>query len=201
VTIAQYIPSEATIQRGGNDVKITQTLAGEADDHRVHRGDDPADRPNRWVVDIRVTSATPATFALTLRIPWWVHGNATLTVDDKEEKVDAKPSTYLTLNRTWGSQHLRLTLPKAVVAVPLPDRPDTVAFMDGPIVLAGLTSEQVTLAGNKTKPDTMLTPDNEREWSRWLEGNYRTTGQNRNVRFVPLLAVTDQPYTLYFPVR
>ncbi len=201
VTIAQYIPSEATVQRGGNDVKITQTLASEADDHRVHRGDDPSNRPNHWVVDIRVTSATPAAFALKLRIPWWVHGNATLTVDGKEQKVDAKPSTYLTLNRTWSSQHLRLTLPKAVVAVPLPDRPDTVAFMDGPIVLAGLTSEQVTLAGDKTKPDTMLTPDNEREWSRWLEGNYRTTGQNSNIRFIPLLAVTDQRYTLYFPVR
>lgn len=201
LTVAQYIPSEASFERGGHTVKIAQTIVNEADDHRVHRGDDPQDRPNRQVIDLRVTSAAPTAFALKLRIPWWVQGKAALTIDGKEEKVDAKPSTWVTLSRTWSSQHLRLTLPKAVVAVPLPDRPDTVAFMDGPVVLAGLTSEERTLTGDRQKPESLLVPDNEREWSRWLEGNYRTTGQSRDIRFVPLLAVTDQPYTLYFPVR
>jgi hypothetical protein len=45
-----------------------------------------------------------------------------------------------------------------------------------------------------------LAPDNEREWSEWL-GGYRTINQGRNFRLVPLNAVTDQTYTVYFPVR
>jgi DUF1680 family protein len=201
VTVAQYIPSEATVQRGDDSVKISQTFFNEADDHRLHRTVDPADRPNRWVVDIRITSAKPADFALRLRIPWWVQGPPTLTINGKQEPVSAKPSTFLTLKRAWSGDHLRLTLPKGLASVPLPDRNDRVAFMDGPVVLAGLTAEDRPLAGDKAKPETILMPDNEREWSVWLEGNYRAATQNGDVRFVPLYSVTDQRYTLYFPVR
>ena len=160
-----------------------------------------ADRPNRWVVDIRVTSAKAADFALRLRIPWWVQGTPTLTINGKQEPVSAKPSTFLTLKRAWSGDHLRLTLPKGLASVPLPDRNDRVAFMDGPVVLAGLTADDRPLTGDKGKPETILMPDNEREWSVWLEGNYRAATQNGDVRFVPLYSVTDQRYTLYFPVR
>ena len=201
VTIAQYIPSEATIQRGDTAVRISQTLVNEADDHRVHRAVDPADRPNRWVVDIKVTAAKPGPFALRLRIPWWVQGAPTLTINGKDEPVGAKPSTFVTLKRNWSGDHLRLTLPKGLASVPLPDRPDTVAFMDGPVVLAGLTSENRLLSGDKTKPGGILATDNEREWSRWLEGNYRAATPSGDLRFVPLYSVTDQRYTVYFRVH
>jgi DUF1680 family protein len=201
VTIAQYIPSEANVQRPDAAVKITQTLVNEADDHRVHRGVDPAERPNRWVVDLRVTAPKPASFTLRLRVPWWVQGTPALTINGKDEPIATKPSTYITLKRTWNSDHLRLTLPKGLATVPLPDRPDTVAFMDGPVVLAGLTSESRTLAGDRSKPENILLPDNEREWSTWLEGHYRAMTEGGGLRFIPLYAVTDQRYTLYFPVR
>ena len=200
VTVAQYIPSEASIQQSGSEVKITQTLVNEADDHRVHRDDDPAGRPGRWVVDIKVTSAKPANFTLKLRIPWWAR-NPTLSINGKDEAMEGKPSTYVSLRRAWNSDQLRLTLPKGLSAVPLPDRPEMVAFMDGPVVLAGLTSEEHALTGDKSRPEGLLVPDNEREWSQWLEGNYRTTGQTANIRFVPLYSVTDQRYTVYFPMR
>ena len=201
VTVAQYIPSEATIQRGDAAVKITQTRVNEADDHRVHRTADPLERPNRWVVDINVASPKPAEFTLRLRIPWWVHGGASLTINGKPEPVEIKPSSFVTLKRTWSGEQLRLTLPKGLAAVPLPDRPDAVAFMDGPVVLAGLSDEDRPLSGDKAKPERILVPDNEREWSRWLEGNYRAASEKGNIRFIPLYAVTDQRYTLYFPIR
>jgi DUF1680 family protein len=142
------------------------------------------------VVDIQVTGTKPSPLTLRLRIPWWVQGQATLTINDKDEAVDAKPSTYVTLKRTWHADHLRLTLPKGLTAVPLPDRKEMVAYMDGPAVLAGLTDEARPLTGE-------LIPDNEREWSSWLEGNYRAG----TVRFIPIYKVTDQRYTLYFPVK
>jgi hypothetical protein len=43
-------------------------------------------------------------------------------------------------------------------------------------------------------------PDNEKEWWRWL-GGWRTVGQERGIRFVPLFEVTDEAYTVYFPVE
>ena len=45
----------------------------------------------------------------------------------------------------------------------------------------------------------MLTEDNEREWRSWEPG-YRTIGRDRSFRFVPLYEVTDERYTICFPV-
>jgi hypothetical protein len=75
-----------------------------------------------------------------------------------------------------------------------------VAFMDGPVVLAGLCDGEQELYGDMSTPQSMLTPHNEREWADWKSG-YRTINQRRNVRFIPLLEVVDEPYSVYFPVR
>jgi hypothetical protein len=95
---------------------------------------------------------------------------------------------------------VRIELPKALTTCPLPDRPDMVAFMDGPVVLAGLCDEERLLHGDKGHPDTLLIPDHEREWSIW-KGGYRTAGQERSIRFIPLYEVRDERYTVYFPVK
>jgi hypothetical protein len=65
--------------------------------------------------------------------------------------------------------------------------------------LAGLVDEERTLRGDKDQPETLLAPDNERQWGEWLSG-YRTQGQERNFRFIPLYNVVDEAYTVYFPV-
>jgi hypothetical protein len=72
--------------------------------------------------------------------------------------------------------------------------------MDGPVVLAGLCDEERTLHGDKDHPETLLIPDHEREWSTW-KGWYRTVGQARGIRFVPLYEVRGERYTVYFPVE
>jgi hypothetical protein len=104
------------------------------------------------------------------------------------------------VQRTWGRDSIQVVLPKRLSTFPIPDEPGTVAFMDGPVVLAGLCAEAELLIGDVDDVHTLLTPDNEREWSRWLAG-YRTYTQARTIRFRPLYDVRDQRYTVYFPVR
>jgi DUF1680 family protein len=199
LVIAQYIPSEVTWEQNGASIRVTQRMAREADDHRVHLEPDPPDRPNRWLVDIEVNSDKPAEFALKLRMPWWLKGKPVLSVNGKEENIAASQAGFVSLRRTWNHDRVRLSLPKGLSISPLPDRPDTVAFLDGPVVLAGLTSEDKSLAGNVKSPESILAPDNEREWSVWL-GGYRTVNQSQNLRFVPLNTITDETYTIYFPL-
>ena len=74
------------------------------------------------------------------------------------------------------------------------------AFMDGPVVLAGLCDEERPLYGDPAHPEKMLAPDNEREWNLWKPG-YRAIGQPQGLRFMPLYQVCDERYTVYFPVR
>jgi hypothetical protein len=71
--------------------------------------------------------------------------------------------------------------------------------MYGPIVLAGLVNEQRTLRGNARDPATILRPFTEREWGNWRPV-WQTRGQRRDFEFIPLHEVTDEKYTLYFPV-
>jgi DUF1680 family protein len=198
--VAQYIPSEAKWTSKGTPVRVEQTLLPEADDHRVHLEEDPRQRPNHWRVRMRIEADQPAEFALKLRMPWWLRGNPTVTINGQPERVDASPSSFLTLRRVWNKDEVNITLPKGLYASPLPDRPDTVAFLDGPVVLAALTDEAVTLNGDPSAPQNILVPDNEREWSLWLPG-YRTVDQLQNLRFVPLNTITDEKYTVYFQTR
>jgi hypothetical protein len=90
-------------------------------------------------------------------------------------------------------------LPRNLHLEPLPDDPTTVAFMEGPVVLAGLCDQDRILAGDPANPCDILTPDNERQWTTWMTG-YRTRRTDPGVRFVPLYEVRDEPYGVYFKV-
>jgi hypothetical protein len=114
-------------------------------------------------------------------------------------EADFSPSSYRSIRRTWQRDRLHVELPKGLTTSPLPDRPDMVAFMDGPVVLAGLCDEERTLCGDQVQPETILVPDNEREWRAWQPG-YRTRNQARGIRFLPLYEIVDERYTVYFPV-
>jgi hypothetical protein len=75
-----------------------------------------------------------------------------------------------------------------------------VAFLDGPVVLAGLVAEERMLYGDLDNPNSMLIPDEEREWQTWTN-NWRTVEQPVGWRFKPLYEIGHEIYTLYFPVR
>jgi DUF1680 family protein len=201
IAIAQYIPSEAAWSCHGTPVRISQTMLREADDHRVDLERDPESRPNHWAVEIRVDADQPAEFSLRLRLPSWLRSEASVRINNQEQPVEASSSSgFLSLKRVWRHDRVRIVFPKGLTASPLPDRPDTVAFLDGPVVLAALASGGVTLAGDPGQPDTLLVADDEREWASWL-GGFRTVNQNPNLRFVPLNGITDQAYTVYCQIR
>jgi len=203
MAVCQYVPSEARFARGGAEVRIRQNLDSVGLRDETRRTYDAADaqwhRPNAWRVVIEVASDKPVELALALRVPWWTSGQPTVTVNGALVQVDVKAPGFVRLTRKWRNDRMILELPRALHSSPLPDRPDTVAVMDGPIVLAGLCAEEQMLRGNPADPSTFLVPDNEREWWRWL-GGYRTVEQGRGIRFVPLFEVTDEPYSVYFPV-
>jgi hypothetical protein len=109
------------------------------------------------------------------------------------------PGTFQTVPVRAG-QKLRLELPRALVAVPIPDDPSQVAFMDGPVVLAGLVGEKRCLHGDPTDPHSVLEPASEMELAVWQQRWY-THGQEVDFPLVPLHEVTDEAYTVYVPVR
>jgi hypothetical protein len=198
--ISQYIPTELHWQRDGAPIVVRQAFDAENSTSAPHKPDGALRRPTHQAIELTVRAERPTEFRLALRLPWWLAGPARITVNGETQPVDATPSSFVALQRTWTDDRIRIELPKTLTVCPLPDRPDTVAFMEGPVVLAGLCDEERILHGDVRRPETLLIPDHEREWSSW-KGWYRTVGQERGIRFIPLYEVRDERYTIYFPVR
>jgi hypothetical protein len=190
IRVAQYVPSQMECEVDGVPVRLRLTLDKQAGE--VHR-------PRGLSVDLAVECVRPAPFALDLRIPGWVAGTAQIHLNGEPVQAGA-PGSFVRLQRTWEQDTLHLDLPSALTCSPIPDEPERVAFLDGPVVLAGLTDADTALVGDPSSPETILAPDNEREWMEWLPG-YRTVHQQRNIRFIPLHDVTDERYTVYFETQ
>ena len=208
LTVAQYIPSRLAWETGGTRVVLTQTFDSmacsvqafvQAEQQNVGRRE-ALHRPEHWTVELALDCDRPVAFDLRLRLPWWLAAKATITVNGEAQEASGEPASFHCLKRTWHKDTIRVQLPKALTSCPLPDEPGTVAFMDGPVVLAGLCDHEPTLVGDAGDPSSILAPANEREWATWL-GNWRTVNQERRLDFRPLHTITDEPYTVCFPVR
>ena len=191
LAVCQYIPSQLTWERAGVPVSITQTYAPQSD---------AGSRPQALAIQLAIRCQEPADFTLKIRLPGWLAGAPQVTVNGVTQPAAAQPCSFYAIQRTWHQDTVVVTLPREITTCPLPDRPDTVAFLDGPVVLAGLCDAERTLSGDAGRPETLLTPDNDRWGDQWTH-DYRTINQEPGLRFIPLYDVRDERYALYFPVR
>ncbi|MEI5604351.1 hypothetical protein, partial [Streptomyces brasiliscabiei] len=86
-----------------------------------------------------------AEFTLKLRLPAWLAGAPTILVNGEQVELQGDSAQVIALRRTWRDDRIEVVLPKRLSSFPLADKPDSVAFMDGPVVLAGLCDEERAL--------------------------------------------------------
>ncbi len=216
ISIAQWIPSSLRFEREGSSMELCieqdsqhglyplnkWSVPGMEAITRVHNRAIPVHRPDRFRYLIKVSGSAAASFKLKLRLPWWISGNAVISINGVLEKGCAAAATYYEIGREWrDGDVVALELPMKLTAEPLPGEPTTVAFMEGPIVLAGLVSEERTLIPAGDRPEQLLVPDRERNHGWWNPGYYRTSGLDRGFRLIPLYEIVDEPYSVYFPVK
>jgi DUF1680 family protein len=157
-------------------------------------------RSDHLAVEIAVRADTPTEFTLDLRLPWWLAGTPRLFVNDEPVPVTgARPTSFWPLRRLWSHDTVRLELPRALSTCPLPDRPDVVAFMDGPLALAGLIDSERLLVGDPADACSLIELADERHWNTWQD-HYRLRNQAVGMQLMPLRDITDERYTVYFPV-
>ena len=197
VLVARFVDSVLSTTIAGVPVEIsmrlTDTAAAAAPDANAARAGS-RHRPQSWGVQLRITAPEPVEAVVRVRIPAWIADDPVVTLDGRA--VSAAADGYLSLQGPWVDSTVAITLPTAVHTVAIPDEPGTVAFMNGPVVLAGECDFETTLVGDD--PAALLVPDNERQWGEWLQG-FRTVGQDRAIRFRPLNEIVDQRYCVYFP--
>lgn len=203
VAVAQYLPARLEAGIAGTRLCIEQTIdpqAGTSMLHDVQANRDMPSRPHSLIVwlDVHMDEAKPVEFKL--RMPGWLSGEMQVLVDGEPVSYLKGADGYAALILSENDQRVTVVMPKRLSCYPLPDDPDMVAFMDGPVCLAGLVPEEHLLYGDKQNPEgSLLCADDERQWQDWRLG-WKTFRQPFGIRFRPLYQIGHEPYTIYFPV-
>lgn len=94
--------------------------------------------PRKDTTRFVVTQAAGAPLTLRVRTPAWAQKPLTIAVNGKAIENAVAPGAYASITRTWQKgDRIDVTIPMAVRTEVLHGAPDTVAFLYGPLVLAG----------------------------------------------------------------
>jgi DUF1680 family protein len=200
IYIAQYLPSELKTDINGQEIKITQMFYPQTGAMpRIHEVDRVIiERPENIMYKFSI-EGNSTRFRLRFRIPWWISEKPVIILNGESLPL-VQDNGYIIADRVWENDEIIVTLPKKLRSWILPDRPDTAAFIDGPVALCGLTDKQYTLIGNIANPEDFIIPDAERKWTEWLP-YYRTVNQPVNFRLVPIKEIGYEKYTTYFQIK
>ncbi|HKD09124.1 MAG TPA: beta-L-arabinofuranosidase domain-containing protein [Bryobacteraceae bacterium] len=170
-----YAGSEARWRVNDTDVKLTQRTA----------------YPESEQIELTVDPASPAEFAVRLRIPGWLEKPARLSINGRPSPSAAQPGTYAELRRVWRKgDRIELTLPFTVRSVPIDARhPDTVAIMHGPLMLAAMNPPE-NLSATSEALRRMTAAAAPSEFDLVTDGG--------KVRLRSWYSVQREPYSVYF---
>lgn len=201
ITIAQYQDASAEVEISGSVVKLSQRIDECTSEiiriEKVNR--EIQVRPDFDRTIIKLECEKPTRFEIAFRSPWWLSEPMIIEVNGERLEYTVNEKGFACVERKWSNEEIVVTLPKQITVWPLPDQPENVAFMYGPVALAGLVDEERTIY-YANKPEEVLIPSDERRWATWLTG-WKTVGQPVNFYFTPIYEIGHEKYTVYFPVE
>ncbi|HNW59657.1 MAG TPA: glycoside hydrolase family 127 protein [bacterium] len=152
---------------------------------------------------VLLTLATkkPQHFPLYLRQPSW-SGAVEVTVNGKKERAVRNGAGFWSIERTWrDNDRVELRLPMHLRTEAMPDNPDRIAFLYGPVVLAGQLGD--TLPDPVYGTPVLLT--GERHPEKWIAPlaaplTFKTSGIGMPGDFIlkPFYATSTGCYSVYF---
>jgi uncharacterized protein len=167
------------------------------------------------------TAGRPVKLAVKVRYPSWATSGIAITVNGQKQTVDAKPGSYVTLDRQWKTgDTLDVQLPMTLHMEGLPDDAHFQALMFGPVVLAGDLGtsglEKVDRYGPSAPPVGRVPPitvpsfvaDSPQQVLAHVKPvagkplTFQTSGlgQPNEVTLVPLYKTFEPRYTVYWTV-
>ncbi|MBR6401905.1 MAG: glycoside hydrolase family 127 protein [Eubacterium sp.] len=207
--VNQYIPSVLEGKVGDKKVKVVQTLNMKNYEVQTLFDEHGGCEKSRWKMLFEISfedDTASKAFTISFRKPVWISDEPQVKVNDKDAaSTDGAVSVsiedgYINVTGINNNDSIEVFFPSEVRAERLPDMPYLAAFVDGPIVLAGLTGDIDVIEGNFDNPSEFMDSVTEHAYDIfiWLQNNYRTKRQNKNFKLIPLYDVKDEEYTLYF---
>jgi DUF1680 family protein len=158
--------------------------------------------PEENVTRLTLACDKPTTLSLRIRYPAWAAGPPVVKINGRTQKADGKPGTYVELKRTWKTgDRIEITLPMSLRQEAMPDNPNRVALLYGPIVLAGALGPQ-----DREAPRTPVFVSDGRPLVQRLKPvpgrtlTFQTQGVGRpaDVTLIPYYAMHHQRYSVYW---
>lgn len=192
--VNQYIPSKLN----SNDIKINQYIDMKFYDTQSFFEQTAKTNTSRWQIKFEVNSNNKD-IQIAFRIPQWCNNEPLILLNGGKIKLNIKDN-YVLISRKWNNDCVEIIFNPSVRAVPLPGDETLVAFMEGPIVLAGLTDEDCGIKFSENNMTDSFKQLSEHIYSSfsWKQSNYVTKNQVKNISFKPLYEIQDETYTVYF---
>jgi len=168
--------------------------------------------PDDNTVRFTIKAKSPVQFAVNLRHPSWA---TKMTISLNGKPVEAgSTGSYTSIERTWKSgDRIDITLPMQIHTETLPGVTDEVAFLYGPIVLAGELGQkpEKEYAENQTaysKQPPVPVPDLAAKNTDDLiaqvnpvAGKPLTFRTQQDLTLIPMFRMHHQHYTVYWKIR
>lgn len=197
VYVCLFLDSDVHLTVGGKQVTIRQRIDRQTGS--FHLASDSAGKqsigavtskvphnPEELRVVFEIEAPEDTEMRLHIRMPYWA--------GEGESRFALQEQTV------WhGRSRVTVTLPQRLWSEPLAGDPSRVAFLYGPVVLAGLVDAETTLHVPADHPEQALRRANEREWGMWMN-EFLTVTEEKAIRFLPLYEVGYEPYAVYFRV-
>ena len=141
-------------------------------------------------------------FAVRVRHPWWATEGVQVKINGV--KINAVKDThgYITIERTWkNSDKIEIELPMSLYTEAMPDNPNRIAVLYGPLVLAGQLGKEmpdpiygtpVLLTDNKNVSDWVQPAGGP------LQFKLKGVGKPGDVELAPFYKTYDQYYSVYW---
>jgi DUF1680 family protein len=153
---------------------------------------------------------SPKQFTLCLRRPAWAGEGFSMSLNNRKISEFSPPGQYQEINRLWkDGDTVDLVLPKALRTEPVPDNSRRVAFLWGPLVLAGDIGPEDWR--HRNRDDLSVVPvfvTVNLHVADWLKpipdkpGAFHTVGvgRERDVDMVPFYQLHRRAYAVYWDV-
>lgn len=187
--ISQYVPSKLDWEEMG--VTIHQMT----------------EYPKNGKVAVTIDCEEAKEFSLSVRYPYWAEQGMSVYVNGEMYFHYNKPSSFITVKRTWKQgDRVELVMPMTLRVEKMNDNPNRIAFMSGPLVLAG---DLGPINEEEQSRDLLFTPvlvtnhTNIAHYIHPVSGKchhfeMREIGYPRNVGLYPFYLLHDRSTTVYW---
>ncbi len=162
--------------------------------------------PEEQGTTLIIETDEPKSFDLKIRYPKWAKEGIKVRVNGEVKKVDQQAGSFISINREWeNGDRIIVNIPFTLRVETMPDNDSRVAFMFGPLVLAGDLGEvDSPEAGLPDFVPVIMTETRDlNDWVHRIEGQVNTfetveVGSPNDILLKPFYKIHDRRYSVYF---